>query len=461
MMDIPDIDNISQVKLYIKNYSSEIGVTKQNGEVFTPEIIVCKLLEELNIAYKKDHKEDIYTNKDLKWYDNSSGIGNIMIFVYEKLNDGLKKIIKDDKKRKKHILENMIYMSELNDNNTNICKQIFNPNGKYNLNIYNGDSLSIEPKKIWKCDNFDIIIGNPPYQKNNKKTNSARGGKNNNLYIDFIRKSIDVLKTNGYLVYIHPLNWRKIKSDVFPNMKQYNFSHISLNYGGNYFENVSVKTDFYVLKKNSNNCDTNIKCYNKKSVLIFESNCTIDKHVEFIPNLFSKEIKKIIKKMNTFGEKRLCINNSDCHKIRDHVNKGKTKKFKFPLYNTSGNPFEYYSSKEHKHQNEKKVIMSCSGKLSPIYDDGKYGTTQDSMYYIVDNKEEGEYIINMLNTKFYKFLINICIWGNFRNEPLFMSYLKFPIFTKINNNFDKYVYDFFDFNKKEIDVIEKYCEIKF
>ena len=51
MIKIPNIDNISQVKLYIKKYLSEFEDQKQNGEVFTPEIIVCKLLEELNIAY--------------------------------------------------------------------------------------------------------------------------------------------------------------------------------------------------------------------------------------------------------------------------------------------------------------------------------------------------------------------------------------------------------------------------
>ena len=34
--------------------------------------------------------------------------------------------------------------------------------------------------------------------------------------------------------------------------------------------------------------------------------------------------------------------------------------------------YDYFSSKKHIDQNSKKVIMSCSGKLSPIYDDGKY-----------------------------------------------------------------------------------------
>jgi hypothetical protein len=51
-----------------------------------------------------------------------------------------------------------------------------------------------------------------------------------------------------------------------------------------------------------------------------------------------------------------------------------TDEYIYPLYNTSGNPYGYFSSKKHIDQDKKKVILSCSGKLSPKYDDGYYGT---------------------------------------------------------------------------------------
>ena len=43
--------------------------------------------------------------------------------------------IKDVKARKKHILENMLYMSELNKKNVLICKQIFDINNEYKLDM--------------------------------------------------------------------------------------------------------------------------------------------------------------------------------------------------------------------------------------------------------------------------------------------------------------------------------------
>lgn len=49
-------------------------------------------------------------------------MGNFPIAVYLRLMEGLKDEIKEIKKRKKHILENMIYMCELNKKNVLITK---------------------------------------------------------------------------------------------------------------------------------------------------------------------------------------------------------------------------------------------------------------------------------------------------------------------------------------------------
>jgi len=78
---------------------------------------------------------------------------------------GLKKCIKDKKQRKRHILENMIYTSELTPKNCWIYKNILDPNNKYKLNIYCGDSLTLDTQKEWGIEKFDIIVGNPPYNK--------------------------------------------------------------------------------------------------------------------------------------------------------------------------------------------------------------------------------------------------------------------------------------------------------
>ena len=48
-----------------------------------------------------------------------------------------------------------------------------------------------------RCDmQFDVIIGNPPYQ-NDKKNGAGTGSGHSALYLDFVKKSHELLKKNG------------------------------------------------------------------------------------------------------------------------------------------------------------------------------------------------------------------------------------------------------------------------
>ena len=117
--------------------------------------------------------------------------------------------------RKKHILENMLYMSELNKKNVLICKQIFDINNEYKLNIYEGDSLKVDYYKEFKIKQFNIIMGNPPYQDD-----SGNKGKGHTLWTRFVELSLNkLLFPSGYLVFVHPSLWRQPEHDMLKLIK--------------------------------------------------------------------------------------------------------------------------------------------------------------------------------------------------------------------------------------------------
>ena len=171
---------------------------KKFGEVFTPMNVVKEMLDKLDLYYKKENGNSIFEEKDFKWLDPANGMGNFPIEVYYRLMDGLKKGIPDEIERKRHILENMLYMAEINIKNIFISQQIFNRENEYKLNIYHGNSLELDTEKEWGVKEFDVVIGNPPYNKEFKKSGATA------FYNEFVEKFIDTCK---YQTFIIPSRW--------------------------------------------------------------------------------------------------------------------------------------------------------------------------------------------------------------------------------------------------------------
>jgi hypothetical protein len=219
---------------------------KKYGEVFTSMKLVNEMLDKL--------PNNVWMNQNLKWFDPACGMGNFPVAIYLRLMDALKDKIPNNNDRKKHILENMLYMSELNKKNVMITKQIFDINNEYHLNIYQGDTLTLDIYHLWNILYFDIIVGNPPYQQTDENGHSKGGG--NNLYTKFIYKSYELLNENGYLLYINPPTYfgigrsnnkddMNIRKDIFNNC---NIIYMNLEECSKYFPNIGSLFIYYLIK---------------------------------------------------------------------------------------------------------------------------------------------------------------------------------------------------------------------
>jgi hypothetical protein len=269
---------------------------KENGEVFTPMNLVNEMLDKL--------PKEVWNNKELKWLDPAAGMGNFPIALYLRLIDGLKDIIKDFKIRKKHILENMLYMCELNKKNVLVCKQIFDINNEYQLNLYNGDTLEFNPFETFKIKQFDIILGNPPYNKGGIRSHTGKqlGEKNETIWTKFIEKAFEWLKPNGYLVFINPLSWLKKSHSLHNIMLEKHIIWMKLwdNIKSLATINGKIPISLFVLhnKLNTNKYTTDIISEIQSKKLITTSNEYLNKDYS-IPLAYHSIFNKLIQFIET------------------------------------------------------------------------------------------------------------------------------------------------------------------
>jgi len=387
---------------------------KQFGEVFTPMNLVEEMLDKLPI--------EIWKNKDLKWFDPATGMGNFCIAVYLRLIESLKDEILDDSERKKHILENMLYASELNKKNILIYKQIFDINNEYKLNLYNGDTLKLDINKEWGIKSFDIIMGNPPYNKGGIRSHTGKqlGYINETIWTKFIEKAFEWLKPNGYLTFINPLSWLKKSHSLHNIMLEKHIIWMKLwdNIKSLATINGKIPISLYILKNklNIHNKKTEIISEIKSKKLTTTSNEYLNKNYS-IPLAYHSIFNKLI---NFIETNNLKLDYSS------KIVKSSGLKTKIPLkfeledmlavdtYTIKDGLMVKKIIEKHPDMDKRKLIIANkSGFIGAFIDDGKLGLTgSDKTYIIGDNLE--------LIQKMLKFKISdiICHFTKYRQDFL-------------------------------------------
>ncbi|QJX72995.1 putative adenine-specific methylase MPN-111 [Faustovirus] len=179
---------------------------KQLGEVFTPVSTIMEMLDAIQNYYKdvyasvslwRKYGPNIFSNPTIRWYDPAAGMGQFPAIIYTQLMKGLESVYKDPILRKKHILQHQLFMTEINAKNHYILTELFTCDGIENKNnIHLGSALDVNTSVRFGVSKFDIIIGNPPYNKEvNEENNSSA-----NFYHKFIEYLIDKCRILSFIV---------------------------------------------------------------------------------------------------------------------------------------------------------------------------------------------------------------------------------------------------------------------
>lgn len=420
-ISITEKDNYQDIMEYVEyRLTPDINAKKERGEVFTPLNLINDMLNNLPL--------EVWKNPNLKWLDPANGIGNFPICVYYRLMDGLKDLFSDKKKRSKHIIENMLYMVELDPTNVTVSRSIF-----LDGNIEEQDFLKYKKPKGWP-EKFDVIMGNPPYQSSpsNKTGEGGHGSGKGSLWDKFIIDSFKILKMNGYLCFINPPKWRQPEHKLWDILshKQIIFLKIfNKKHGTTYFK-CSTRFDMYIIE--------NIDKY-KDTYLIDELDNEFNFDLTqwpFLPNYDYDIISNII----TTNDKSLpLIYNTFYH---GSINMDKTKKnnnteYKYPVVNSitkDGLGFIYAKDNTKGHFGVSKVILSSNEKQYsyPEQNDynGNYGMSEKSFGFPITSKQEGDAILQAIDTDIFRDIIKATKWGAFHTDYRMFKYFK-PDWYKI------------------------------
>jgi tRNA1(Val) A37 N6-methylase TrmN6 len=206
--------------LQLTDYKQDFTVSPtdklQYGEIYSPFSLIKNMLDLFDPI--------VFTQKDAKWLDTGAGTGYFSMVLFDYLNTGLSNFILDEAERKTHIIENMLYLSELKTENVEILKARFGSKA----NIIAGDFLASNTESDIACNTFDYIIGNPPYNAHGMKkvpTNSKLKKKQDGQTVWglFLKKALTLLKpVTGQLCYIVPSLWMKPdKAGLYDLLTQY------------------------------------------------------------------------------------------------------------------------------------------------------------------------------------------------------------------------------------------------
>jgi len=456
---------------------------KENGEVFTPLTLVNEMLDKLDEAYIKEHGRSIFTEPSFKWLDPAVGIGNFPIIVYLRLMKGLVTQIPNDEYRRKHILENMLYMVEISDKSIYILGKIF-CGDIYKLNIHKGSFLDSKCKYDFT---FDVVMGNPPY--NPPKTETGSSG--NSIWQQFVIKSFYMVKEKGFLLFIHPPGWKKPTDEIFDPVKldilngeyyKYDkktgkqsikqirqgqvwqvlkdngvFSFIYTNDQKNkkikeyipYFPAV----DYYVYQKNG----AKTTC-NTKNIFLGETKeakeVQLNYELNYLPNLITNQTQHVLHNVTRKEGKKANFNRGIDErkivwdgKIIDWVYDANKKGFQYKKHGINA------SSENGKTKEDtvgiNKIILNFGGGISSynvkyISTSEEIGVLDKTMYSIVETNSEGKCIERFFSSDIVKFIFLITQYASgaiTQNEPLVANSITIP-----PEDVDDY-YAFFDIEK--------------
>jgi hypothetical protein len=267
---------------------------------------------------------------------------------------------------------------------------------------------------------YDIILGNPPFQT--EKSESYQGSSGNRtLWNKFIKRSLDILKPQGYLGFITPSNWRRPESELYTKMTRENqllFLHIYGKKKGKELFGVESRFDNYLIQKSRPF---------RKTKIIDETGNEFHEDISkwpFLPNSDYSSINHMLRKNDESGIP--VIFDSSFYDARK-LKKNASVKYKYPVIHTIGKKglgIRYAGVSNPDQIGVPKVLLNFNENQYPYNDfQGKYGMSQLTFGIPISSKSEGDAWIKFINSDRFRSIIKATKWNAFQTDYRMFPYL--------------------------------------
>jgi len=402
---------------YDKVLNKDIKLVETSNDEPTPIDCVEVMINKID--------ESFWKRKGLKILDPCCGCGNFPIVIYFKL---LKYHTKED------ILQDIMYFNDINQNRLNVLKNIFG----CKINVYRENFLEL------KFDTrFDLVVANPPYAK--LLSNGKRASKNHNMIGLFITKSLEILNKGGYILYITPDNWMSCsnKNSLIAKLTSLQIHYINIHTAKRFFKKVGSSFTWYLIENTESYKDIEIEGVWRGK----EYKSTVKSEIRnFIPLCYNSIIQSILHKTIDLDNSKFKVEtSSDLHKYtkRDLISTTKDDNHEWRLIHTPKQTV--WAERKHKYQDGFKVFIPTTSYYDAYVDN--CGMTQSIAFIRCKTEKDAIDHSNVLKHPLYKFINNICRYGNFNNIRILQ---KFPFCE----TYDK-VYTKFNITSSEIKFIEE------
>jgi tRNA1(Val) A37 N6-methylase TrmN6 len=361
--------------------------TSSNDEP-TPMACVAEMLAAI--------PEEVWRRPDLKVLDPCCGNGNFGAVALRYIEQHYDRT---------EALETVLEFGDINAARLDNVRRVF-CGDTYALQVYSQDFLAREDDLL-----YDLVMANPPYAR--ILEDGARAAKNHNMIGAFVDAALARLKPDGYVVFITPDNWmsRADRNTLALKLSSLHIVHLDIHGAKRHFKKIGSSFTWYVVQNRPYGPPVSVSGVWKRRP--FAGTVTAGPR-EYIPLLYTETVRSILAKTVDAARPRFGVQtSSDLHKYTkaDLIVSGLDDEHPFRLIHTPKQTV--WASRPHKFQEGWKAFISTTDKYACFADD--CGMTQSIAFVMCDDEEHARRRCRVLMHPLFRFINNICRWGNFNN----------------------------------------------